>query len=176
MKLIKKDIAEITENPYNPRYIRYSKFKELVNSIKKFPQMLEVRPIVVDTNMVVLGGNMRLKALKKAGIKKIPIQVVEWDENKKKEFIIKDNIAFGGWDWDILANEWEVKELKEWGLEILRDEDINLDDFFEDKEEEIDKKNKIILEYNEIEYNKIIDKLNSIKGSKEKIIYDLLFK
>ena len=79
MKLLKKDIAEIKENPYNPRYIRDSKFKELVNSIKKFPQMLEVRPIVVDTNMVVLGGNMRLKALKKAGIKKIPIQVVEWD-------------------------------------------------------------------------------------------------
>ena len=173
----KIDINKKKPNEENPRLINEEKFNKLVKSIKDFPEMLEKRPLVVDEDYVVLGGNMRLKALEKAGVKSVWIDMAEgWSEEKKQEFIIKDNVSFGAWDWDILANEWDNNKINEWGLDFLFDKDINLDNFFEDKEEEIDKKNKIILEYNEIEYNKIIDKLNSIKGSKEKIIYDLLFK
>ena len=173
----KVDIKKIKSNNNNPRTIHKDKFDKLVKSLKEFPEMLEKRPLVVDENMMVLGGNMRLKALEEAGVTQIPVDVAEgWTEKQKQEFIIKDNVGFGAWDWEILANEWDNDKLNDWGLDFLFDKDINLDNFFEDKEEELDKKNKIILQYNELEYNRIIDKLNSIKGSKEKIIYDLLFK
>jgi hypothetical protein len=168
---------KIKTNPNNPRLIKGNKFKKLVQSIKDFPEMLKLRPIVVSKDMVVLGGNMRLKACKEAGLKNVWItKASELTPAQEEEFIIKDNIGFGQWDWEILANEWDNDKLNDWGLDFLFDKDINLDNFFEDKEEELDKKNKIILQYNELEYNRIIDKLNSIKGSKEKIIYDLLFK
>ena len=118
------NIAEIKPNDQNPRYISDSKFKKLVKSIKDFPEMLEVRRLVVDENMVVLGGNMRLKAIKSAGIFDVPIdQVTGWTEEQKKEFIIKDNLAFGEWDWDILANEWNTKILSDWGLEVWQNQD-----------------------------------------------------
>lgn len=118
--MIKKvNIKEIKENPNNPRYVVDSKFKKLVKSIKEFPEMLEKRPIVVDENMIVLGGNMRLKACKSAGLFEVYIhQAMGWTEEQKQEFIIKDNVGFGDWDWDILANEWDVKELNDWGLHL----------------------------------------------------------
>lgn len=117
-------ISEVKNNPKNPRLIKDEKFKKLVESIKAFPEMLEKRPIVVDEDMVVLGGNMRLKASKEAGIKKIWIDIAEgWSEEKKAEFIIKDNASFGEWDWDILANEWDNEQLNEWGLEVWNTED-----------------------------------------------------
>ena len=113
------NIAEIKPNDENPRYISDGKFKKLVKSIKDFPEMLQARPLVVDEDMVVLGGNMRLKALKSSGVFDVPIhQVFGWTEKQKREFIIKDNVGFGEWDWDILANEWDAVELDEWGLEI----------------------------------------------------------
>ena len=112
------NITEIKSNPNNPRIIKDDKFKKLVESVKTFPEMANVRPIVVNTDMVVLGGNMRLKAMKEAGWKEAPIQIVDWDEQKQKEFIVKDNVGFGEWDWDDLANNWEVEELTEWGLNI----------------------------------------------------------
>ena len=113
------NIAEIKPNDENPRYISDGKFKKLVKSIKDFPEMLQARPLVVDENMVVLGGNMRLKALKSSGVFDVPIhQVFGWTDKQKREFIIKDNVGFGEWDWDILANEWDAVELDEWGLEI----------------------------------------------------------
>lgn len=112
-------INEIISNKENPRFISDKKFNKLVQSIKDFPQMLEKRPLVVDENMVVLGGNMRLKALQKAGIKEIPIDIAEgWTDEQKKEFIIKDNVGFGEWDFDILANEWDTEKLNEWGLDF----------------------------------------------------------
>lgn len=123
----KISIKKIKENPENPRFIRDAKFKKLVKSIKEFPEMLEKRPIVVDENMVVLGGNMRLKACKSAGLFEIWIdKAMGWTEKQKKEFIVKDNVGFGEWDFDILANEWNVEELSDWGLDLP--EFINPDD------------------------------------------------
>lgn len=114
----KLSINKIKPNAVNPRYIKDHKFKKLVKSIKSFPEMLEKRPIIVDENMIVLGGNMRLKASIEAGLKEVWIDIAEgWSEDQKKEFIIKDNVGFGEWDWDILGNEWNVKQLEDWGLD-----------------------------------------------------------
>ena len=112
-------IQEIKSNPNNPRLIKDHKFKQLVKSIQDFPQMLELRPIVIDENNMVLGGNMRLKACLEAGLTDVPvIHANNLTEAQKKEFIIKDNISFGEHDFDILANEWNIIELDEWGLDI----------------------------------------------------------
>jgi hypothetical protein len=118
--MIKKvKITEVISNPNNPRLIKDDKFKKLVKSIQDFPDMLNVRPIVVNQDMVVLGGNMRLKAIKEAGIKEINIEIVDWSEDKQKEFIIKDNASFGEWDWSDLANNWDSEELTDWGVDII---------------------------------------------------------
>jgi hypothetical protein len=115
----KVNIETVLPNPSNPRIIKDDKFKKLVKSIQEFPQMLELRPIVVDANMVVLGGNMRLKACKAAGLKEVPIVIADnLTEEQQAEFIIKDNVGFGEWDWDILANEWDAALMTEWGLDI----------------------------------------------------------
>ena len=117
--MIKKvKITEVIANPNNPRLIKDDKFKKLVKSIQDFPDMLNVRPIVVNKDMVVLGGNMRLKAIKEAGLKEINVDIVDWNEQQQKEFIVKDNVGYGEWDWDDLANNWDSVELSNWGLEI----------------------------------------------------------
>jgi DNA modification methylase len=110
-------ISKVRPNSENPRYIKDEKFKKLVQSIKEFPEMMPVRPIVVNKEMVVLGGNMRLKAMQEAGLEKVWVEVVDWSEEKQREFIIKDNVGFGEWDWDELANTWDAEELNEWGLD-----------------------------------------------------------
>ena len=112
------DINKINPNPSNPRVIKDDKFKKLVESLKSFPEMATVRPIVVNKEMIVLGGNMRLKAMKEAGWKECPVQIVDWPEEKQREFIIKDNVGFGEWDWEIIANEWDTEQLTDWGLDI----------------------------------------------------------
>jgi DNA modification methylase len=113
------NINEIKPNPNNPRIIKDDKFKKLVKSIQDFPQMLELRPIVIDENNIVLGGNMRLKACIEAGLKDVPVkQAKELTEEQKKEFIVKDNVGYGEWDWDDLANNWDAEELTDWGLDI----------------------------------------------------------
>lgn len=113
------NLSEIKSNPNNPRIIKDDKFHKLVESIKIFPRMLEIRPIVVNKDMVVLGGNMRLRACKEAGIKKVPVIFADdLTEDQQREFIIKDNVGFGEWDWAMLANEWDTNELTEWGLDI----------------------------------------------------------
>ena len=115
----KVKITEIKTNPKNPRLIKDDKFRKLVKSIEDFPQMLELRPIVVDENNIVLGGNMRLKACKEAGLKEVYIVRAEnLTELQKDEFIVKDNVGFGEWDWDMLANEWDTEKLDEWGLDL----------------------------------------------------------
>lgn len=125
-------LSEVIPNPNNPRQIKDEKFKKLVESIKNFPEMLSLRPIVVNDNMVVLGGNMRLKACKEAGLKEVPIiKASELTDEQQKEFIIKDNVGFGEWDWDQLANEWNVEQLTEWGLDVPNFESSELDDFSE---------------------------------------------
>jgi 16S rRNA G966 N2-methylase RsmD len=112
-------INEIKPNPNNPRLIKDHKFKQLVKSIQDFPQMLELRPIVIDENNMVLGGNMRLKACIEAGLTDVPvIHANNLSEEKKKEFIVKDNVGYGEWDWDDLANNWDAQELTDWGLDI----------------------------------------------------------
>lgn len=113
-----KKIGDIKSNPNNPRILKDDKFKKLVHSIKEFPEMLEKRPIVVNNEMFVLGGNMRLKACKEAGLKEIPVIVADWTEKQQREFIIKDNVGFGEWNWDQLANEWDNTEIESWGLDI----------------------------------------------------------
>jgi hypothetical protein len=116
MELVK--ISKVIPNENNPRFIKDSKFKKLVKSIKEFPEMLKLRPIVVNKDMVVLGGNMRLKACKEAGLKEVYIlKADELTKEQEQEFIVKDNVGFGEWDWDSLANEWELKELEDWGLD-----------------------------------------------------------
>jgi len=111
-------ISSIKPNPSNPRLIKDDKFHKLVQSLKDFPEMASVRPIVVNQDMVILGGNMRFKAMKEAKWKEIPVEVVDWDEAKQREFIIKDNVGFGEWDWDDLANNWDAEELEAWGLDV----------------------------------------------------------
>jgi ParB-like chromosome segregation protein Spo0J len=119
MQVNKVKITEVKNNPKNPRLIKDDKFRKLVKSIQEFPQMLELRPIVVDENNIVLGGNMRLKACKEAGLKEVFIVKAEnLTEQQKDEFIVKDNVGFGEWDWDMLANEWDVDLLDEWGLDV----------------------------------------------------------
>jgi DNA modification methylase len=128
MQSIKVKISEVKVNPNNPRLIKDDKFKKLVQSIKDLPEMLDIRPIVVNTDMVVLGGNMRLKACKEAGLKEIPIIVADnLTEEQQREFLIKDNVSGGEWDWDMLANEWEVEQLDAWGLDVPINLEVELE-------------------------------------------------
>jgi hypothetical protein len=128
MKIV--NIKEVKTNPKNPRVIKDDKFKKLVKSIQEFPDMLNKRPLIVFTDVdgkyIVLGGNMRLKACNELGIKEIPIIVAdEWNEEQKNEFLIKDNVGFGEWEWDDLANEWDAEKLEDWGLELPINEKID---------------------------------------------------
>ena len=136
MKIQKVKITEVKRNPDNPRIIKDDKFNKLVNSIKEFPKMLEIRPIVVNEKMIVLGGNMRLKACKEAGLKEVfIIKAEDLTEEQQKEFIVKDNVGFGEWDFEHLANEWDSQKLEEWGLDtpvfeetLEKEEEGNFDD------------------------------------------------
>jgi ParB-like chromosome segregation protein Spo0J len=163
MQIVK--ISEVKPNPKNPRIIKDGKFQKLVKSIQEFPDMLNKRPLVVftdvDNKYVVLGGNMRLKACKEIGLKEIPIIVAdEWTEEQKNEFLIKDNVGFGEWDWDSLANEWDAEKLDDWGLDvpIFKDDEIELKDL----SSTIDNLYRIEIvckdeEHQENSYNKLIE-------------------
>ena len=112
-------LAKIQANPDNPRVLKDDKFQKLVASLETFPDMLELRPIVVDETWTVLGGNMRLRALQHLKVKEVPVTQVEGlTPEQKREFIIKDNASFGEWDWDVLANEWDPEQLTAWGLDV----------------------------------------------------------
>lgn len=133
MKTQKVKLSEVKRNQDNPRIIKDNKFKKLVKSIIEFPEMLEIRPIVVNDDMVVLGGNMRLKACQEAKLREVPIiKASKLTAEQQREFIVKDNVGFGEWDWDMLANEWDNKELNDWGLTVP---EFHYDD---DKEHEIE--------------------------------------
>ena len=119
MQAIVAKISDVKVNPNNPRLIKDDKFAKLVQSIKDLPQMLAIRPIVVNTDMIVLGGNMRLKACKEAGLKEVPIIIADnLTEEQQREFLIKDNVSGGEWDWEMLANDWDTQQLNDWGLDI----------------------------------------------------------
>jgi ParB-like chromosome segregation protein Spo0J len=162
MEVLKVKISDVKTNPKNPRLIKDEKFKKLVKSIIEFPQMLELRPIVVDENNIVLGGNMRLKACKEVGLKEVFIvRANDLTEQQKDEFIVKDNVGFGEWDWDILANEWDAEKLDEWGLDVpIFKED--LDSELKDLSSAIDNLYRIEIvckdeEHQENTYNKLIE-------------------
>ena len=125
---MKLKTSEIQSNKQNPRIIKEEKFKKLVQSIKEFPKMLEIRPIVVDENNVILGGNMRFEASKEAGLTEVPVKVVKTlSEEEKQEFIIKDNLSFGEWDWNIIGNEWNENELGDWGMDVWQPDNIDFE-------------------------------------------------
>jgi len=113
--------TEIHPNPKNPRIIKDDNFKKLVQSLKDFPEMADIREVVVNKDHMILGGNMRYKAMLEAGWKDIPVKIVDLPDAKQKEFIIKDNVSGGEWDWDVLANEWDSEQLDDWGLDIPTD-------------------------------------------------------
>jgi hypothetical protein len=118
MKIEKRKISDVKLNPNNPRLIKDDNFQKLVQSIKDFPEMLEIRPIVVNTDMVILGGNMRFKACKEAGLKEVPIIIANnLTEEQQREFLIKDNLSGGEWDWSLL-NDWDTEQLEDWGLQV----------------------------------------------------------
>ena len=148
---MKKQIKsyKIQGNPNNPRIIKNDKYRKLVQSIKDFPEMLKLRPIVVDENMMILGGNMRWKASRDAGLKDVWIEIAEGlSDEQKEEFIVKDNVNFGEWDWDVVANQWETGKLKEWGVDLpVLDERLEV---INGEEPEIEITEEILEEHNYI--------------------------
>jgi DNA modification methylase len=136
---MKSQLTKITDvklNPNNPRLIKDDKFTKLVQSIKDFPEMLDIRPIVVNSDMVILGGNMRFKACKEAGLKEVPIIIADnLTDEQQREFLIKDNTSGGEWDFEMLANEWDVEQLEEWGLDIPT---FETDEVLEAEEDDFD--------------------------------------
>ena len=158
MQVVK--LSEVKLNPNNPRLIKDDKFKKLVQSIKDFPEMLNIRPIVVNQDMIILGGNMRYKACKEAGLKEVPIIITDLTEEQQREFLIKDNTSGGEWDWEVLANEWDTDKLQDWGLDlpIFKDDENELKDL----SSTIDNLYRIEIickdeEHQENSYNKLIE-------------------
>jgi ParB-like chromosome segregation protein Spo0J len=166
-------LKDIKPNPNNPRVLRDDKFQKLKQSITEFPKMLSLRPMVIDENNVVLGGNMRLRALQELGFNDIDEAWVkrssDLTEEEKKRFIIADNVAFGEWDWDTLANDWEVVDLESWGLDIPQFDTVE-----EEVVEEEEKINVIELKFYNKDYKIVKEKLNSISMSPEMAVLKLL--
>ena len=178
MKIETIQISKIKLNPNNPRLIKDDKFTKLVQSIKDFPEMLNIRPIVVNEDMIILGGNMRFKACKEAGLKEVPIiKASGLSAEKQREFLIKDNLAGGEWDWNMLANEWDEIELGDWGLDIQNFNTGNVD--YSDKNEEInvdDFENEMVikLKFSENDYNLVREQLSKIASTPEQAVWKLL--
>tara|TARA_R110000803_G_scaffold35884_6_gene77360 strand:+ start:851 stop:1420 length:570 start_codon:yes stop_codon:yes gene_type:complete len=172
MELLK--ISALNPNTDNPRVIRDNKFQKLVTSIKEFPEMLKLRPIIVNKDMTILGGNMRYKACIEAGLKEVwVLKATDLTKEQENEFIVKDNVGFGEWDWDILANIWDTKKLKDWGLDVWQPEEeidysvldeVDLDEEIENMYDQT--KKSVILEYPTEQYEKdirpYIDRLKTI--------------
>ena len=163
---MKVSINQIKVNPKNPRILKDEKFFKLKKSLEDFPEMLEKRPLVVftdkDGKYVVLGGNMRLKVANELGFKELPIIVADdWTEEQKAQFLIKDNVSYGDWDWDLLANEWDVELLNDWGIDIPNfnvDEidysaldDVEIDDEIDNLTANVRK--AIMIEFDALEYD-----------------------
>ena len=135
-------IETIQGNRDNPRIVNKAKFEKLKKSIQEFPEMLNLRPLIVNEHNVILGGNMRYKALVELGYKEIPvIRAEDLTERQAQEFIVKDNLSYGDWDFDILANEWDSVELEDWGLDVWQNED---DLIAHEEEETKEKEDKVV--------------------------------
>ena len=180
MDLIK--INKLKSNPTNPRVLRDEKFNKLKQSLTDFPDMLNKRPIVAvtdtDGKFMVLGGNMRLRACIDLKMKEVPVIIAdEWTEEQRREFIIKDNVGFGEWDWSALASEWDAGELSDWGLDTPIPTNFDVDDFFKDGGSDGGKEagpHSIVLNYTEEEFHKVIARLGELGGSREQAIYKAL--
>lgn len=164
-------LSDIKPNPNNPRLIKDDKFKKLCQSIKDFPEMLELRQIVVNKDMIILGGNMRYKAAKEIGLKEIPVIVADnLTPEQEREFLIKDNTSGGEWDWEVLANEWNSEELEAWGLDVPITKDLNEKDLF-DIEIPFYTPSAIVPDVNELanldKTKNLIDKINSLEVDNE---------
>lgn len=174
-ELVKTNLLK--SNPNNPRVIRDDKFFKLVKSIKEFPEMLQLRPIVVDGDMVVLGGNMRLKACAEAGMKEVPVLKAEYlTKEQQDRFIIADNVAFGEWDFDALANEWDAEDLGTWGIDVPV-YDSNVDYSEKNKEVDVDGLEKLMtisLKFEADEYWKVKEQLSKIAATPEQAVWKLL--
>jgi len=156
-------LKDIKPNPNNPRVIRDYKFQKLKQSISEFPKMLSLRPMVIDENNVVLGGNMRLRVLQELGFNDIDESWVkrssDLTEEEKKRFIIADNVSFGEWDWDTLANDWDVVGLEAWGLDIpFYDEEVKQEEIKEEEEEF----KTLELKFNAWDYKNVVARLKHI--------------
>ena len=178
------NIKNIKPNPKNPRLIKDDKFNKLVESIRTFPEMMEKRPIVcvtdVDGKIFPLGGNMRFKALQELKYKEIPdnwIQMAdEWTEGQRREFVIKDNVGFGEWNWEELANDWDAEKLADWGLDVP---DFGSETDYSEKNKEIDVDDyedtmTLVLKFNEDDYHLVKDKLLHLASTPEQAIFKLL--
>jgi ParB-like chromosome segregation protein Spo0J len=155
-------LKDIKPNPNNPRVLRDDKFQKLKQSITEFPKMLSLRPMVIDENNVVLGGNMRLRALQELGFTDVEDAWVkrssDLTEEEKRRFIIADNVAFGEWDWDTLANDWDVVDLEAWGLEIpFYDEEVK-----EEQSKEEEEFKTLELNFNAFDYKNVVARLKQI--------------
>lgn len=165
-------INQLQPNENNPRLIKSEKFKKLVQSIKDFPEMLELRPIVIDEDNVILGGNMRYRACVEAGLKEVPVKIAKGlTEEQKKEFIVKDNVGFGEWDWAMLGNEWDNVKLGEWGMDVWQPEkevdysilgDIDLGSELHEKEKGV--KRAIQIEFNPEHYDEANKLINNARA------------
>ena len=166
------EISQLQPNENNPRIIKDGKFKKLVQSIKDFPEMLELRPIVIDEENIILGGNMRYRACVEAGLKDVPVKIAKGlTEEQKEEFIVKDNVGFGEWNWDMLGNEWDNAKLGEWGMDVWQPEeevdysaldDLDIGSELHEKEKGV--KRAIQIEFNPEHYeeaNELINKARS---------------
>jgi hypothetical protein len=171
-------VSTLKRNPNNPRVIKDAKFDQLVKSIEQFPEMMELRPIVVNEDMVVLGGNMRLAAVKQLKLKEVPVIIASnLTEDQQREFIIKDNVGYGEWDWPILEADWDLGQLADWGLEKT-EWPISTQDF-SDKNQEVDTSEfsgdmVISLKYTEAEYHIVREKLSKIAATPEQAVWILL--
>lgn len=177
-------VSQIKANPSNPRIIKDDKFKKLVESLRSFPEMMDKRPMVcvtdVDGKLFPLGGNMRLRAIQELGMKDISDTWItladDWTEEKRKEFTIKDNVGFGEWDWDTIANEWDAEQVDEWGLDVWQPEE-EVD--YSGANQEIDVDNlegsmTIKLNYTEEDYWKVKEALSKVAETPEQAVYKLL--
>lgn len=176
-------LSEIKSNPANPRIIRDAKFEQLKKSIQDFPAMMELRPMIIDRDGIVLGGNMRLRALQELGYTEVPNNWVkraeELTEDEKRRFIIADNVGYGDWDWDTLANAWDAGELQEWGLDVPGFDNLAGEINYSDKNKEIDvdelgAQMTINLKYTEEEYWQVKEGLNKIAQTPEQAVWKLL--
>tara|TARA_R100000781_G_scaffold73981_2_gene46129 strand:- start:988 stop:1548 length:561 start_codon:yes stop_codon:yes gene_type:complete len=168
---MKLKINQLKSNESNPRIIKEAKFKKLVQSIKDFPEMLELRPVIVDENNTILGGNMRYKACVEAGLKEVPVKIAKGlTDEQKQEFIVKDNVGYGEWDWDMLGNEWNNVKLAEWGMDVWQPEkevdysildDLDLSGDLQNKQDSV--KRAIQIEFDAEIYDEAVSVINTAR-------------